>query len=86
MYFITTKRAGYVLFCLTPSERGAVGLTEKQEIHLLIRPQVGDGWRLAAQWPASQCSHTDFLLALHKVEEPVNPEGLLAFVPADARQ
>jgi len=86
MYFVTTKRAGYILFCTTPSERAAVGLTDQHEMHLLMRANVGDDWRVAAQWEASRCSHTDFLLALHAVEEPADPEGLLGFVPADARR
>jgi hypothetical protein len=85
MYFVTTKREGYILFCTTPSERAAVGLTETQTVHLLVRGALDDSWRLAAQWDVATLSHTDFLLALHHVEEPAEPEGLLAFVPAGAR-
>jgi hypothetical protein len=85
MYFVTTKRDGYVLFCTTPSERGAVGLTDKQVVHLLVRASAGDAWRVAAQWEASSYSHTDFLVALHHVDEPADPGGLLAFVPGNVR-
>jgi len=81
MYFVTMKRPGYILFCTTPSERAAVGLTEKQAVHLFVRAAIGEDWRLVAEWEASRYSHTDFLLALRKQEEPADPEGLLAFVP-----
>jgi len=86
MYFVTTKRAGYILFCTTPSERAAVGLTEKQEVHLLSRAAVGAEWQVVAQWDGSRYSHTDFMLALHPVQEPSDPAALLAYVPADARR
>ena len=86
MYFITTKREGYILFCTTPSECAAVALTEKQIVHLFGRRSVGDEWRLLAQWRTDDYSHTDFLAALHHVEEPREPEGLLAFLPASVRQ
>ena len=85
MYFVTTKRAGYILFCTTPSERAAVGLTDKQIVHLLVRASVGDAWRTVAEWDAGNYSHTDFMAALHHVEEPADPEGLLAFVPSSIR-
>jgi hypothetical protein len=85
MYFVTSKREGYILFCTTPSERAAVGLTDPQMVHLLVRPAVGDDWRLVAQWKTSDYSHTDFLAALHHVDEPAAPEGLLAFLPASLR-
>ncbi len=81
MYFVTTKREGYILFCTTPSERAAVGLTDKQVVHLLVRGSVGEAWRQVAQWDANTYSHTDFLLAMHHADEPAEPEGLLAFVP-----
>jgi hypothetical protein len=86
MYLVTTKRQGYVLFATTPSERGAVGLTDQQVVHLLVRGAVGDTWRVVAQWNASSYSHTDFMAALHRVDEPADPQGLLAFVPSSVRQ
>lgn len=85
MYFVTTKRAGYVLFCTTPSERAAVGLTDKQAVHLLARAALGEDWHLVAQWDAGSYSHTDFLAALHHVDEPADLEGLLVFVPSNVR-
>ena len=86
MYFVTIKREGYILFCTTPSERAAVGLTDTQVVHLLVRASIGDAWRVVAQWEASSYSHTDFMVGLHHVDEPGDPEGLLAFVPASVRQ
>ncbi len=85
MYFVTTKREGYILFCMTPSERAAIGLTDKQVVHLVVRASVGEAWRLAAQWDANSYSPTDFLVALHHAEEPTEPEGLLAFLPPSVR-
>ena len=85
MYFVTTKREGYVLFATTPSERAAVGLTDKQVVHLLVRPAVSEAWRIVAEWDGSRYSHTDFMAALHHIGEPADPEGLLAFVPASVR-
>ena len=38
MYFVTTKRPGYALFCMTPSERAAIAVTDDQRrVHLLER-------------------------------------------------
>ncbi len=85
MYFVTTKREGYILFATTPSERAAVGLTAQQVVHLLARGAVGEAWRIVAQWEASRYPHTDFMATLHHVDEPADPEGLLAFVPASVR-
>jgi hypothetical protein len=85
MYFVTTKREGYVLFCTTPSERAALGLTDKQVVHLLVRASLDDAWQVAAEWQASSYSHTDFMTALHRVDEPADPTGLLAFVPGSVR-
>ena len=86
MYFVTTKRAGYVLFCLTPSERGAVGLTEKQVIHLLVRASLDADWVVLREWSANDYSHTDFMTALHHVEEPADPRDLLDLLPDTLRQ
>ena len=84
MYFVTTKRAGYILFCTTPSERAAVGLTEAQDVHFLVRESGGD-WVVVREWKASDYSHTDFLASLHEQEEPADPRKLLDFLPADLR-
>lgn len=86
MYFVTTKREGYVLFCTTPSERAALALSDQQVVHLFGRRSAGDEWQLLAQWNAGDYSATDFLATLHHVEEPADPEGLLAFVPATVRR
>ena len=85
MYFITTNRAGYVLFCMTPSERAALGLTEKQEVQLLTRRSVGDEWTVLHAWKAADYSHTDFLTALHHRDEPADPKQLLDLLPSAVR-
>jgi len=85
MYFVTTKREGYVLFCVSPSERAAVGLTDKQVVHFLVRDATG-GWSVRREWPASDFSHTDFLAAWHRAEEPADPLRLLDALPAALRQ
>jgi len=85
MYFVTTKRDGYVLFCTTPSERAAVGLTEKQVVHLLVRDSTTADWGVLRQWSAGDYSHTDFMAALHHVDEPADPQRLLDFLPRTLR-
>jgi hypothetical protein len=81
MYFVTLKRAGYVLFSTTPSGRVAVGLTENpQRVHLLF--QQAGLWSVVREWPVEEYSHTDVMLALGKVDEPANPEDVLALLPA----
>jgi hypothetical protein len=80
MYFVTLKRAGYVLFSTTPSGRVAVGLTEApQRVHVLI--QNAGQWSVAREWPVEEYSHTDVMLALGKVDEPANPEDVLSLLP-----
>ena len=81
MYFVTTKRAGYVLFSTTPSERVAVGLTgDQKRVHLLFK-ESGD-WTIVREWPVEEYSHTDLMLALGKAEEPVNARDVLKLLPA----
>lgn len=81
MYFVTTKRPGYALFSTTPSERVAVGLAEDQQrLHLLLRGELD--WSVVREWPVEEYSHTDLMLALGKVEEPIDPAAVLAIVPA----
>lgn len=85
MYFVTIKRAPYVLFATTPSERAAVGLTEQQTVQLLIRGADGS-WQVRHQWDAKRFSHTEFMAALHYLDEPADPEQLLDLLPAALRR
>ncbi len=80
MHFVTSKRAGYVLFCMTPSGRAAIGLTEDGQVHLFERTEVGS-WRTLREWKPGTLSHTDVLLALGEHEEPEDPRRLLDLVP-----
>lgn len=84
MYFVTSKNPEYVLFCMTPSERAAVGLTEKNVVHLLVHV-AGDRWQVLREWPGTTLSHTDFMTGLAKVEEPADPRQLLQHLPAPLR-
>jgi hypothetical protein len=69
MYFVTTKRPGYALFSMTPSEQAAIGLTEDQKrVHLLAR--AGEAWRVHAEWPVEEHSHTELMVRLSRGEEP----------------
>lgn len=79
MYFVTSKKAGYVLFCMTPSGRGAVGLTDGQKVHLFERTTAGE-WQVLREWDAAERSHTDVLIALGDREEPADPKRLLDFL------
>jgi hypothetical protein len=81
MYFVTIKRAGYVLFSTTPSGRVAVGLTEDQKRVRLLFQESGD-WAIVREWPVEEYSHTDLMLALGKVDEPPSPEHVLNLLPA----
>jgi len=85
MYFVTTKRDGYVLFCLTPSERAALGLTEKGVVRLLARARSTDDWSVLREWNAADYSPTDFLVAVHHRDEPRDPKQLLALLPERLR-
>jgi len=69
MYFVTSKRAGYALFCLTPSERAAIALTEDQKRVQLLE-HVGAEWRVRQEWPVEQRSHTEIMVRLGRVDEP----------------
>ena len=81
MYFVTTKRAGYVLFSTTPSGRVAVGLTEDQKrLHLLFK-ETAD-WTIVREWAVEEYSHTDLMLELGKVDEPAHPKDVLKLLPA----
>jgi hypothetical protein len=80
MHFVTSKRAGYVLFCMTPSGRAAIGLTEDRAVHLLERGSDG-AWRTIKAWEPGTTTHTDVMLALGDHEEPADPRGLLDLAP-----
>jgi hypothetical protein len=76
VYFVTTKRAGYAMFCMTPSERAAIALTEDQKrVHVL--EQVGADWRVAREWPVEEHSHTELMVRLGTVEEPSTVDELV---------
>jgi hypothetical protein len=83
MYFVTTNRAGYVMFSMTPSERAAVGLTATHVVHLLTRPTRTAEWVVLRAWNASDFAHTDFMTALHPMSEPADPAQLAALLPAN---
>jgi hypothetical protein len=76
MYFVTTKRAGYALFSMTPSERAAIALTDDQQrVHLLERS--GPEWRVRQEWPVGERSHTDLMTRLATVDEPSSVDDLV---------
>ena len=76
MYFVTTKRAGYALFCTTPSERAAIAVTDNQQrVHLLAR--TATGWDVRYDWPVGNHSHTELLTRLGPLEEPETIEELV---------
>jgi hypothetical protein len=84
MYFVTVGREGYVLFSMTPSEKAAIGLTEKNEVHIL-QAKGPSQWEILAQWKGSDFSHTDFMSAMHEREEPAEPAQLLEILPEALR-
>jgi len=84
MYFVTIKRADFVLFAMSPSERFAIGLTEQQNVRLFTRDPSG-GWTLLHEWDARRYSHTEFMSSLHRVDEPADPKELLSYLPAEVR-
>jgi hypothetical protein len=83
MYFVTTKREGYVMFCMSPSERFALGLTEQQRVHLLERS--GREWKTLREWPASDHPHTALMTALRHSEEPATASDWIALLPEKLR-
>jgi hypothetical protein len=71
MYFVTTKRPGYALFCMTPSERAAIGVTDDQQrVHVLERRE--GAWTVAHDWPVEARSHTEMMARLAQVDEPAD--------------
>ena len=79
MYFVTSKKAGYLLFCMTPSGRAAIGLTDAQKVQLFER-EPGGAWHVLREWDARVRSHTDIMIALGDHEEPDDPKSLLDLV------
>jgi hypothetical protein len=84
MYFVTTKREGYILFCMSPNERFALGLTEDQTVRLFARNPAGE-WETLHEWKGADYSHTAFMAALRHRDEPDDPRELLALLPAHVR-
>jgi hypothetical protein len=77
VYFVTSKRPGYALFSMTPSERAAIGVTDDQKrVHVLER--TASGWRVHSDWPVEQHSHTELMTRLALVaDEPATIEELV---------
>lgn len=76
MYFVTSKRAGYALFAMTPSERAAIAVTDDQKrVHVLER--VGAEWRVHQDWPVTEHSHTDLMTRLALADEPATVTELV---------
>ena len=76
VYFVTSKRAGYALFSMTPSERTAIGVTDDQKrVHVLER--VGGEWRVLRDWPVDEHSHTELMTRLALCEEPATAAELV---------
>lgn len=76
MYVVTIRRGGYALFCMTPSERFAIGLTEDQQrVHVLERS--GGDWTVCHDWPVEECSHTHVLTRLVDHDEPATLAALV---------
>ncbi len=76
MYFVTSKRAGYALFALTPSERAAIGVTDDQKrVHVLER--AGGEWRVYKDWPVEEHSHTELMARLALLDEPASAADLV---------
>jgi hypothetical protein len=76
VYFVTIKRAGYALFCMTPSERIAIGLSDDQRrVHVLARTPAG--WEVRHDFAVEEHSHTDLMTRLGPVDEPATIEELV---------
>ena len=84
MYFITTKKEGYILFSMSPSESYAIGLTEQGRVHLLNRDDKG-AWAVAHQWDKEKLSHTAFMASLHRRDEPASLREWLELLPPGLR-
>jgi hypothetical protein len=78
MYFVTTKRAGYSLFCMTPSERAAIADRRPKHVHLLERS--AREWTVRHEWPVEEHSHTELMLRLADRDEPATVAELVRLV------
>jgi hypothetical protein len=76
VYFVTVKRPGYVLFCLTPSERAAIGLTDDQR-RVQVLERRGAEWIVHREWSIDEHSHTDLMQRLASVDEPATIDALV---------
>lgn len=76
MYFVTTKRPGYVLFSMTPSERAALGVTDDQQ-HVQVLERAGAEWRVHRDFAMAEHSHTELMIRLAAVDEPATVEELV---------
>lgn len=84
MYFVTTKRPGYALFCMTPSECAAIALTDDQRrVHVLERS--GTEWKVAQDWPVEERSHTDIMTRLGDAAEPATAAALVQLILGGTR-
>jgi hypothetical protein len=76
VYFVTSKRTGYALFALTPSERVAIGVTDDQKrVHVLER--AAGEWRVYKDWPVEEHSHTELMTRLALLDEPASAADLV---------
>ena len=85
MYFVTYKHPDYLLFCTTPSERLALGLTEGHVAHLLARQSLDDAWRILHEWDSDDYALTDLMARLRGVDEPTDPHVFLELLPPPLR-
>lgn len=76
MYFVTIKRPGFVLFCVTPSERAAIGLTDDQQ-RVQILERRGSDWVVHREWRIDEHSHTELMQRLAIVDEPATTDALV---------
>ena len=84
MYFVTSKRPGYALFSMTPSERAAIAVTDDQRrVQLLER--TGKDWRVVQDWPVEERAHTDIMTRLAGVEEPATVAELVQLILSGGR-
>ncbi len=82
MYFVTTKREGYTLFCLSPSERFALGVTPERLVQLLVRTPA-QNWELLREWSDADYSYTTLMAALRHRDEPAAAADWLGLLPAE---
>jgi hypothetical protein len=67
---------------MSPSERFALGLDERQVVSFFVRGAAGD-WQVARRWNSAQYSHTTFMAALRQRDEPADPLELLRLLPPE---